>query len=398
MDKKLNILVVSSLQYPNGGAAASRHLALVKGLTEINNKIFFVLTSSQKDKNVSFLKNLFIHYCPTNLNKNNLKLSILNFLKYLKKLKQTVYEINNESKLDVIIILDTQFWEILPILFIAKKIRIKVIHERTEFPFVVEQKNFLGKLNSFLYNNCIINKFDGLFVITNALKKYFENQLEFKKPITIINMFVDPERFLFSVKNNKLFDQNYIAYCGNMEGEKDGVDILIRAFGYAINNYSSCKNLKLKLIGDTTNKILLDRLKNLAEEASCLSQIEFTGKLESSKMPEVLYNAKALLLSRPNNMQAIGGFPTKLGEYLATGNPVIVTEVGEINHFLKNNYSVFFAKPDNVELFAKQIKNVFDDYDNALIIAREGKKLIFSDFNYRSQAQKLEKFIESIIR
>ncbi len=396
MNKNLNIMIFSALQYPNGGAAANRHLAIIKGLIELRNNIFFILSSIQKDEIENNYINFIVRKCLFNFDKNNLHVLLFKYITYLKKLKKLVYEIDSKNKIDVIIIFDTNFWEILPVLWIAKKKKIKVIHERTEYPFVVEKKNLIGKLNSVIYNKLIIHKFSGLFVITFALKQYFETKLLFKKPIIVINMIVDPSVFVSSFMDKQLQNQNYIAYCGNMEGDKDGVDILIKAFGKAINNYESCKDLKLKLIGDISNEYLYTRLLNIAKEAFCVDQIEFTGKLDFLKIPNILNNAKALLLARPDNIQAKGGFPTKLGEYLSTGKPVIITRVGEINRFLRDEENVFFAMPDNVDSFAFQIAKVFQNYENALKIGENGKKLIYNVFNYKIQTHQLLDFISKI--
>ena len=51
-------------------------------------------------------------------------------------------------------------------------------------------------------------------------------------------------------------------------------------------------------------------------------------------------------MARPDSRQARGGFPTKLGEYLATGKPVCVTKVGEITVYLEDNVSAFLAEPE----------------------------------------------------
>ena len=101
------------------------------------------------------------------------------------------------------------------------------------------------------------------------------------------------------------------------------------------------------------------------------------------------------LLARPNNKQAEGGFPTKLGEYLATGNTVVVTNVGEIGLFLEDKKNAFISEPDSAEKFsqknyAKPLLN-----NNALQVGIEGKKLVYNEFNYLTQANVLEKmFLE----
>ena len=60
-------------------------------------------------------------------------------------------------------------------------------------------------------------------------------------------------------------------------------------------------------------------------------------------MPKYLCNAKLLALARPDSIQAQGGFPTKLGEYLATGRPVVVTKVGEIPDYLEDGVNAFLS-------------------------------------------------------
>ncbi len=59
-----------------------------------------------------------------------------------------------------------------------------------------------------------------------------------------------------------------------------------------------------------------------------------------------------LFFHGPDSKQAQGGFPTKLGEYLATGNPVCATTVGEIPDYLVDGESVYFAVPGSVDSFA----------------------------------------------
>lgn len=70
-------------------------------------------------------------------------------------------------------------------------------------------------------------------------------------------------------------------------------------------------------------------------------------------MPQMLKNAEALVLDRPNSLQAQYGFPTKLGEYLLTGNPVVVTKVGDIPLYLKDGVSALLSEDRNPKEFAE---------------------------------------------
>ena len=81
-----------------------------------------------------------------------------------------------------------------------KKKNIKILHERTEYPFVAIKNNFFSKKILLpIYLKYTINKFDGIYTISQELNNYFKSIL--KKPVKLcaIQMTVEPQRF--NVKN-----------------------------------------------------------------------------------------------------------------------------------------------------------------------------------------------------
>ena len=115
----------------------------------------------------------------------------------------------------------------------------------------------------------------------------------------------------------------------------------------------------------------------------------FTGQILPSAMPQMLVDAKILALARPNNLQAQNGFPTKLGEYLSTANPVVVTSVGEIPLFIKDGVNGFLAEPDSPKSFADKLIWVADHYEEACRVAARGRKLAENEFSYKTQSKVL---------
>ncbi|MDD4309602.1 MAG: glycosyltransferase, partial [Candidatus Cloacimonetes bacterium] len=106
-----------------------------------------------------------------------------------------------------------------------------------------------------------------------------------------------------------------------------------------------------------------------------------------------LGKSKILALARPSSLQASGGFPTKLGEYLSTGVPVVVTRVGELGHYLKDGETCFFADPDSAEDFAKTVLYAIDNYESAIIVGERGRELAISTFASSAQGKHLEDFL-----
>ena len=393
----MNFVFVSSGQYPNGGAATNRHMAYAKGLVEAGHEVTFVLLSKQIFMKYEYTDEGTKYICsfPENFNCNISKVKKLFLhIRSLRARNHIILEINRKRKIDAIVLLDAFIWVIIPIIRLAKKNGIKIIHERTEYPFIVGGKGLIMRINLKIYLSLVLKKFNGIFVISQALKNYFNQLLNNEIPIEIINMIVDPARFKV-VASDRIHKYKYIAYCGSMDNNKDGVDILIKAFGDALITRKINIDIKLMLIGDIKNESFQKKLDNILEEKNCLNNIIFTGKVERFKVPDLLNGAAALALARPNSKQAEGGFPTKLGEYLATGKPVIITNVGEICHFLKDGYNAFVAKPENVNSFSEKINEVFSDYPKALKIGKRGEMLVYNEFNYFKQAVKLARFIES---
>ena len=107
-------------------------------------------------------------------------------------------------------------------------------------------------------------------------------------------------------------------------------------------------------------------------------------------------NAKMLCLARPSGLQSLGGFPTKLGEYLATGLPVVVTSVGEIPNYL-NSDNAYIVSPDDNKKFGEAMNGILSDYDNATHIGMRGRDVVLRTFNYSIQATRLHDFFIKLL-
>ena len=81
------------------------------------------------------------------------------------------------------------------------------------------------------------------------------------------------------------------------------------------------------------------------------------------------------------------------GEYLATGNPVVVTAVGEIPLFLKDRVNAILATPGDPEDFAYQLCWVADNYEQAKQIGLNGKLLSNEAFNYSVQTKNALRYL-----
>lgn len=389
----MNIIFVSSAKYPNGGAATNRHLAYGKGLVELGHDVQFLLSEKQDwEEKMLIYDGILLKKCNLRENLRSSKLNkIMDYYETVKNI-QNILNVKKETyALNAVVLLDTDILRLIPILNIARKLNLKTFHERTEYPFIVGSKGFLGKVKLYLYYKYVLKRFNGLYVINKALQDFFVQKTKNRLDVAIVNMVVDPSRFnCTEIVDKKQF---FITYCGSLEGEKDGVLVLIEAFGLISQKYPF---IKLRIIGASNDPITNGNINSLVHSLKLEQKIELTGRVERDKMPEYLCNSEILALARPNNKQAEGGFPTKLGEYLATGNAVVVTNVGEISSFLTDHDNAFIAEPDSASKFASKLEEAILS-EARKIIGENGKRLVFSEFNYLEQAKKIENLFYKVI-
>lgn len=262
---------------------------------------------------------------------------------------------------------------------------VKVIHEKTEHPDVYSFKGF----NLARYKR-EVPKVDGLFVISTALRDYFASLGVNKTKIEIVNMTVDCNRFAGLIKQPA---EKYVAYCGTASNNKDGVDELIKAFSIV---HQTHPEVKLYIIGKTPDKDDVSGNLKLIKDLGLQDVIVFTGIVSYSNMPQMLKNATILALDRPDSLQAKCGFPTKLGEYLLTENPVVVTKVGDIPLFLKDGESALLAEERQPEEFASKLIWVLEHPSEAAEIGKKGAKIALSEFNYLNETKKILNVINKL--
>lgn len=270
------------------------------------------------------------------------------------------------------------------IYFLRKKKGIKLYHEYTENPEVVGKIG--GLLGKFLYSlyKKTIPQLDGIFLITPALCNMYVSDFGANpNKIVLLNMIVDKERF----ENIPDFEpQNTISYCGILSEFKDGVSILIKAFAKVIVSHSE---YRLRLIGPFVDEGTEHRLNTLVANLKISDYVEFTGPVSPERMPTLLKSSKILALARPNNIQAKYGFATKIGEYLMTERPVVLTRVGAVEDYLQGGVNCVLANPDVENDFAEKLLWVIENYPQAEEIGKHGKEAVLKYFDSEKETEKI---------
>lgn len=271
----------------------------------------------------------------------------------------------------------------------AQKNKKAIVHERTEYPDV-----FMPADSEKIKEYCrLVAQFDKVFIISTFIKHFFAERGVDEEKLQVYPMIVDPNRFAGLEKHNVGF--RYVAYCGNLQNSKDGVADLIEAYGateYAKNVF------KLMLIGKKPTQEEMCIYQDMVKKYHLGDRVIFTGQVQYYDMPQILKNADVLALCRPANHQAEGGFPTKVGEYLSTGNPVLVTNVGDMEVYIKDGVNGYVTRAGDVSMFRDKLDYIATHYDEAMNVGERGKELVYSLFNYKVQTAKVLESLKELLQ
>lgn len=250
---------------------------------------------------------------------------------------------------------------------------------------ILSMKTIAKYLSHYIFKFFIVKKAIFSIIMTKKLSELYESYGA--KNIIHIPMTVDFERFNIKKHTSSI---KYFAYCGTMNCKKDGVDILVRSFIKLAEEYN---NIELLLIGPKSKNSEDDVIYDLIKRSKCSSRIRLLGEKKGEEIPLLLNEAFCLCLARPDSLQAQYGFPTKLGEYLATGNPVIVTNVGEIPLYLKDGQNAYVAEHGSVESFYEKMKECLENR-NSEKIGINGRSKALEEFSSDKNSKLLGDFIK----
>jgi len=324
------------------------------------------------------------------------KYKILNTVSYrLNILKGAIsVPVSDAKHRNVMFLLSTDPFLLLLVWIIARFKGNKIINERNEFPETIRKGI---KWRVFVYKATVLwwqyRLLDGIFLMTDELINFYSPYIRKKCIVQKLPMTVDFERFSNFDSNKR--SMPYIFYAGSFSQKKDGVKSLISAFNVIAK---AIPEWELWLAGGAKQKEETEKLSKLIAKYGLTDKVKLLGEVNRVEIPGYLTNAKILVLPRPDSIQARGGFPTKLGEYLASGKPVIATPVGEIPKYLSKD-EIFFISPQYIEKELKEkILYIYENYEDALVIANNGKLKAYESFSIEANAIKVKELFIKVLR
>jgi glycosyltransferase involved in cell wall biosynthesis len=187
-----------------------------------------------------------------------------------------------------------------------------------------------------------------------------------------LNLFGRPDRLLTSPY---LGDSPNVAYVGHLYDYK-GIPTILEA---AVR----LRDVQFHLVGGWSEDIA--RQQRRAQELG-LANVIFYGQKFHSAVPSFLWHADVLLLPPSQyHPSAVWTSPLKLGEYLASGTPVVATDVPALRSWVTDK-EVEFVLADNGNALAEGIRHVLSDKTRNKQLQRAGIRKA-QELSYERRAQ-----------
>jgi glycosyltransferase involved in cell wall biosynthesis len=228
-----------------------------------------------------------------------------------------------------------------PLNAVARRHRVPVIPYQVEWHGLNAQLLFSGQsLDTALYRRLILPKAPGIVGISTLWKRWADER---GIPSVVIPSFADVAASppVGSRRDGQAFEVVFVGGWGGRELPLTLFDGLERAIARGVD-------VRLTVVGEIKSAGAEGHaLRDFNRRSELKSRATFTGWLRGRALADQLARAHAFVLLRDETRETRALFPTRLPEYLATANPVIVSRAGDLPLYLGHQKSAFLIPPGN---------------------------------------------------
>lgn len=393
-DRGINLGFLGGFNYPHGMAGTKRVQHVIDGLrtsSEFSIRVLIVRQSSRQN----VLEGV---YCgtPYETIKGDLSRAgtLLTLPLIYAKGRRALSRLFLPDRHNLLFVYGPPSFDTLQIIRFARRLGFRVVFD------IVEDDDLSREISKRMWHRLkvvyvrraikhISEIADGIIVIDSYLEKKFRVLTSGKVPIHLLPVSVDMD--LYSQQLGRFRNPVTLFYAGSF-GKKDGVPVLIDAFDELARERNDIQ-LVLTGIGSEEDMRAAHRR---VENSPHKGRIKYEGYLDDASYYAALNGADILCMPRIDIGFAHAGFPFKLGEYLATGKPVIASATSSISDLLEDRRELMLVTPGDSAAVVEAARTLLEDEETAFAVGARGQAAARRLFDYRSQRQGLHCFLRHV--
>jgi len=205
--------------------------------------------------------------------------------------------------------------------------------------------------------------------------------------IKLIYYGVDPNKFKLYQIAKKRKTYPVVISIRNLEPIYN-LETVIRAAQLVIRKIP---NVKFVIGGDGSQRSYLE---NLSRELNCSQNIQFVGRIRNDLLPKYFSSADVYVSTSLSD----GGLAASTAEAMACQLPVVTTEFGDNNKWIKNNKNGFLVPLKNHKAFATKIIKLLKNKSLRRRMGKLNRKIIEHRLNIHTEMKKLDDLYKQVIR
>lgn len=188
-----------------------------------------------------------------------------------------------------------------------------------------------------------------------------------------------------TIKEEYRIKGNLVVFTGVL-GKSTDVDMMIEAMKYV-------SDAKLMIVGDGPRRA---ELEEFARKIGVEDRIVWIGMQPKERIPKILSAADVALLPLKDNLQNNARHPIKLGEYLASGLPVVTNPVGICKRIIRDGKNGLLVK-ENAHSFADSINEILTNDTLKEKLSVNARKTVIETLDWKKIVPKLENIYQTLI-
>lgn len=278
---------------------------------------------------------------------------------------------------------------VIPLSLACRRRGIPLAVELCEWPETQQGVTRLDRWRKRMFCRHVTRFADGVIPISRFITERVSEQalaLGRKVPSLHVPILVDAEES-FEEETIPFMDGPFLLFSGSA-AYRETIDFILRAFQQIVSGGTPLKLVITGMPGGSSREVGVR-----AGEMGLAEHVVLPGFISRNALLTAYRRAEALLVPLFGDARSQARCPTKLGEYLMSGRPVVTTATGEIPSLLADRWNAFLSPPDSVEGYAEAVMAALADPDRARRVGEAGRHLASVQLDYRVHGRRLMEWL-----
>lgn len=246
------------------------------------------------------------------------------------------------------------------------------------------KRSFFSKFKEYVLKNA-----DAVTVNSSATKKASYN-LYRRDDYRIIPMGIDMKMFKNASHQKKIREKysikkEFILYVGRLVKDK-GIGFLIKAMPMVLKKFPEAK---LLIVGEGKDKA---QFKDIVLKLGLDKNVIITGWIDNKKVPAFFATSDVTVV--PSFFEGLGIVAV---EAIASGSPVIASNVGGIPDIIKHKKTGLLVKPKNSKEIAEALISILSNKESSMKMVKAAQDLVMEKYDWDIITKEFTNLFSSLI-